>query len=56
MKRLLLMLLAITCLLGGASVGDISHASIVPVKHKVHKHKAHKAAKHKAPRRNHKTV
>ena len=55
MKRLLLMLLA-SSLLGGISVADVPHATLVPAKHKVQKHKAHKAGKHKIPKRSHKSV
>lgn len=56
MKRLLVVLSAFIFLLGGISGADVSHASLVPVKHKVQKHKAHKAGKHKTPKRSHRYV
>jgi hypothetical protein len=56
MKKFALMLLAASFLLGGTLVADTSHATLTPVKHKVHKHKAPKVVKHKTPKRAHNPI
>jgi Ni/Co efflux regulator RcnB len=56
MKKLALMLLAVSFLLAGTLAADTSHPTPGTVKHKVHKRKPHKVVKHKTPKRTHNPI